>query len=106
MHADYLVLDFQSDGSDDEMELGQGEQQGFASSDLTLTQPEQSSVHFGSCEGMHPSANLLAMASVVVENSQGQKLVVRTLVDPYSQASFVASKIQQFLRLPVGRKHE
>ena len=105
MHADdfsaisHLVLASHSDGSDDDMEPGQGEQQ-FSSTGLTLTQPEQSSVHLGSCEGIHPSTNLLATASVVVENSQGQKLVVRALVDPCSQASFVASRIQQFLRLP------
>ena len=40
------------------------------------------SPQFFECEGEHSSTNLLATASLVVENSEGQKLVVKALVDP------------------------
>ena len=63
-------------------------------------QDEQGDVSRGLTLMQHASTNLLAMASLVVENAEGQKLVVKALVDPCSQASFVASRFYQFLKLP------
>ena len=71
-----------------------------SSNGLTLTFPGQSSVHFSDCKSAGPATNLLATAWLYIVNERGSSRLIRALVDPCSQASFITTEIHRYLNLP------
>ena len=71
-----------------------------SSTNVAVALSELSSVNIAECNNANPSTNLLATAWVIVENETGNQQLVRAMVDPCSQATFIATNIFQKLKLP------